>query len=156
MSSGVVTFNWAVWVVQFPELGYVTQPQGQSFFNRATLLVDNTPTSPIDSLVERTILLDLATAHIASLSSSPNGQGPRGIVGRINNASEGSVSVQNEYVVPKTDSQAFWNQTQYGAEYWVASLKFRQGRFIPPPRGVNGNPGFGFFAGGPLGGNRRF
>ena len=156
MCGGVVTFDWASWLAQFPEFGYVTQPQAQGYFNRATLLVDNTPTSPIQDLTERTTFLNLATAHIAALNSSANGQGPRGVVGRISDASEGSVSVRAEYAAAKTDSQAFWNQTSYGAEYWVATLKYRQGRFIPPLRGVNGNPGFGFFAGGGLNGGRRF
>lgn len=150
-TGGVVTFSWAQWLLEYPEFGYVTQPQAQSFFNRATLLVDNTPCSPICDLLQRTILLNMATAHIAALFSSQNGQGPRGVVGRISDASEGSVSVRTEYVAPKTDSQAYWNQTPYGAQYWAATLKYRTGFYAPSPLGVNGNPGFGTFGFGVFG-----
>jgi hypothetical protein len=152
-TGGVVTFNWAEWIVQYPEFGFVTQPQGQSFFNRATLLVDNTACSPISDLFQRTILLNMATAHIAALFASQNGQGPRGVVGRISDSTEGSVSASLEYVAPTTDIAAYWNQTPYGAQYFAATRKYRTGFYAPAPRGVNGNQGFGFFG---FGGFRRF
>lgn len=155
-TGGVVTFNWAEWITQYPEFGYVTQPQGQSFFNRATLLVDNTPTSPICDLFQRTIILNLATAHIAALFASQNGQGPRGVVGRINSATQGSVTVQSEYVTPKTNLQAFWSQTQYGADVWAVLQKYQVGFYVPPPLGVNANQGLGILAqDGLFGGFRR-
>lgn len=143
--GGVVTFNFTDWVAQYPEFGYVTAPQAQGFFNRSTLLVDNTPTSPITDLFQRTVLLNMATAHVAALFSAQNGQASRGLVGRISNATQGSVSVQAAYTEPTSDLAAYWNQTAYGAQYYAATLKYRTGFFVPPPRGINGNPGFGAF-----------
>lgn len=142
--GGIVTFNYPEWAAQYPEFAYVTQPQAQSYFNRTCLLVDNTPQSPVTDLFQRTVLLNMATAHTAALFSAQNGQAPRGLVGRISNASEGSVSVQAAYTEPTSDLQAYWNQTPYGAQYWAATLKYRTGFFVPPPAGINGNPGFGF------------
>lgn len=143
--GGVVAFNYAEWVVQYPEFSYVSAGQAQSFFNRVTIggPVDNTPSSPFQDLFERTILLNLATAHMAFLfapSSSP-GQ-PRQLVGRINNATEGSVSVQTEYMVPSGDAlEAWWNQSPYGAEYYASTQRFRAAFYVPPARaGAFGGP----------------
>lgn len=142
--SGVVVFNYAGWLVQYPEFSSVQPQQAQNYFNRATMLCDNTPTSPIQNLFQRTIMLNAATAHFTALFASLNGQPPRQIVGRINNAAEGSVSVGLEYAQPQTDTQAFWNQTEYGAAFWAMSLPFRTGFFVPP---LNcGVPGFNGFS----------
>lgn len=146
MSNPVVTFSYPGWIAQYPEFGFVTAPQAQGYFNQACLLVDNTTTSPVQDQTQLATLLNMATAHIASLFAPQNGQAPRGLVGRINSATEGSVSVQAEYIAPKTDSQAYWNQTPYGAQYWVATLQYRTGFFVPPLCGANrrGLPGFPF------------
>jgi hypothetical protein len=143
VQQGVVIFNFPVWAAEYPEFSCVTQPQAQSYFNRACLLVDNTPCSPITDLFQRTVLLNMATAHIAALFAAQNGQAPRGIVGRISDASEGSVSVSTSYTEPTSDLQAYWNQTSYGSQYWASTLKYRTGFFVPPPIGINSNHGFG-------------
>lgn len=147
---GVVTFNYAEWLVQYPEFGTVTQPQAQSYFNRGTLLCDNTPSSPITDLFQRTVLLNMVTAHIAKLFASVGGQPPNSLVGRINSATQGSVSVQAAYTEPTSDLQAFFNQTEYGAAFWAATTRYRTGFYVPPPIGANANqnflgfPNFGF------------
>jgi hypothetical protein len=133
MADGVVTFDYTGWVTAYPEFGVVAQPQAQDFFNRATLYVDNTPSSPISDLTQRAILLNMATAHMAKLFALVNGQAP-GVVGRISSATEGSVSVQTVYAEPRTDVQAWWNQTTYGASFWAATLRYRAGFYVPPPR----------------------
>jgi hypothetical protein len=149
--GGVVTFNYTVWLAEYSEFGYVTQPQAQSFFNRACLLVDNTPSSQIQDLFARAVLLNMATAHFAKMFSAPSGQSVPGLVGRISNATEGSVSVQAEYTTPTSDLQAFWNQTEYGAAYWAATLKYRTGFYVPPPISSNGNQRVGAFGFGRFG-----
>ena len=140
--NGVVVFNYAEWLVQYPEFASVQAPQAQYYFNRATMLCDNTPTSPICNLFQRTILLNAATAHFAALYGSLNGQAPRAVVGRIGNAAEGSVSVGLEYKQPDTDTQAFWNQTSYGAFFWTGTLPFRTGFYAPPCWGPSFPGGF--------------
>lgn len=143
--GGVVTFSYAAWIAAYPEFAYVTPTQAQEYFNRATVSADNTPNGPVTDLFQRTILLNAATAHIAALFSAQNGQAPRGLVGRISNATQGSVSVQAVYTTPTSNIEAFWNQTEYGAFYWTSVQKYVCGFYVPPPRGINGNPGFGAF-----------
>lgn len=142
---GVVVFNWADWLLNYPELGWVTQQMGQRFFNRITVggLVDNTPTSPIQDLFQRIILLNMAVAHVAFLYGGLDGQ-PRETVGRISNATEGSVSVSLEYVMPKGPVEAWWNQTPYGAEYYASTLRFRTAFYVPPPVPAGVNFGIGY------------
>lgn len=145
--SAVVTFSYPEWLAQYPEFGGVTAGQAQSYFNRATLVCDNTPSSPITDLFQRTVLLNLATAHIAALFAAQNGQAPRALVGQINSASEGSVSVGTVYTEPTSDLQAWWNQTNYGAFFWASTVRYRTAFYVPPPcglgyRGLAAFPGF--------------
>lgn len=133
---GVVTFNYSEWIAQYPEFSQVAQPQAQSFFNRVTIggPVDNTPTSIIQDLFERTILLNLAVAHMAFLFAPDSTGEIRQIVGRISSATEGSVSVQTEYVIPQSDLEAWWNQSPYGAEYYASTSRYRTAVYFPPLR----------------------
>ena len=149
-NSGVVVFNFADWVVQYPEFATLSQSQGQSFFNRvAANFLDNTACSPVQNLFQRTTLLNMAVAHFAKIFGTVNGQGPNGLVGQINSATEGSVTVGTVYTVPVTDTQAFWNQTPYGAAFWAATVQFRTGFYVPPPLSVGaaGFPFLGYFPG---------
>ena len=138
---GIVSFNYNEWLIQYPEFGYVSSAQAQFYFNRATLYCDNTPASPITDLFQRTVLLNMATAHVAKLFAAPAGQAPGGIVGRINSASQGSVSVQAAYREPTSDLEAWFNQTSYGAAFWAATTPFRTGFYVPAPPGANANQG---------------
>lgn len=141
MTAGIVTFNYVEWQAQYPEFASVTQPQAQSYFNRATLYCDNTPCSLITDLFQRMVLLNMATAHIASLFASVNGQAPRPVVGRVSDATEGTVSTSLAYTEPTSDLQAWWNQTPYGAAFWAATTRYRTGGiYVPPPRNVGISP----------------
>jgi hypothetical protein len=139
---GCVVFSYAEWLVQYPEFAAVTQPQAQSYFNRGTLYCDNTPCSPITDLFQRTVLLNMVTAHIASIFAAKAGQPAPTLVGRINSASQGSVSVQAAYTEPTSDLEAWFNQTPYGAAFWAATTRYRTGFYVPPPPGANANQGF--------------
>src|SRR5258708_20195445 len=100
MSNPVVIFDYAGWLAQYPEFAYVTPPQATGYFNQATLLVDNTLSSPVQDPTQLATLLNMATAHIAALfapsSSAPR---PHGIVGRISNPRHRSLSLH----LPHTD-----------------------------------------------------
>ncbi len=132
--SGVVVFDYPEWIIQYPEFASVTQPVAQSYFDRLTIggLVDNTATSIIQNLPERTILLNLAVSHLAYLSGALN-PSQRGLVGRISSASQGSVSVQTEFNSKGGANAAWWNQTSYGAEFYVSTLKYRTAFYAPNP-----------------------
>jgi len=134
--GGVVVFDYAAWVSQYPEFASVSALQAQSFFNRVTIggMVDNTPSSVIQDTFERTILLNLAVSHMAFLfAPGPDGK-PRGAVGRVSAATEGSVNATLEYSVPATPTEAWWNQSPYGAEYYASTLRYRTATYFPPPR----------------------
>lgn len=162
-SSTPVVFEYAGWVTAYPQFGNVSPGQAQEFFNRicdpgGSALINNTPTSPIPycptatpPVRTRLFILNAAVAHLAYLET-PDASGNVRPVGRISQAAEGSVSLGLEYAAPQTDSQAFWNQSTYGAYVWIALLPFRSAKYIPgPPQnpygGILGRRG-GFYVGG--------
>jgi hypothetical protein len=85
----------------------------------------------------------------------PNIVPPLGIVGRINNASEGDVSVTAEWSAPPNANQAYFVQTKYGAQYWTAVARYRLAVFLPAPASAyDPLAGYGigpFLPGGPRG-----
>ena len=134
------TFNYAQWQSAFPALSYVTQAQAQAQFNIAgEFYLRNDGSGPNWSTPQvQGDLLNLVTAHLCQLFV-PNpaaGAAQPGLVGRISNASEGSVSVTAEYAAQTSQSMAFWVQTQYGAAYWNAMKAHRSFRYLPGPRRV--------------------
>lgn len=135
MSSGIVTFDPAAFKQVYPSFATLTDPQLVNAFNTATLYLSNTVTSRVQDVDQRAMLLNLLTAHVAAIEYGENGQAPSPIVGRISNATEGSVSVGADYpAVP--GSQAWYIQTRYGAMYWEATARYRVGRYVPQPCGV--------------------
>jgi len=144
--GGVVVFNYTLWITSFPEFAAVTQPRAQSFFDRVTTggFVDNTTLSPIQNLAERTILLNLATCHIAVLSGALSPAQAQ-TVGRVSSATQGSVSVNLDFT-PKGGALAqWWNQTQYGAQFYAATLRYRTATYFPPPAAISTLPYFNRF-----------
>lgn len=140
--TGVVVFDYSTWALRYPELaGSVSQPLAQLYFNEATLVCDNTPGSVICDLTVRAMLLNMATAHIAQLNASINGQPVSPLVGRISNASEGSVSVSAQMDLPPGSAQ-WWAQTRYGAAWWASTATYRAARYVPG-RTRNMNPWIG-------------
>jgi hypothetical protein len=84
----------------------------------------------------------------------PNITPPLGIVGRINSASEGDVSVSAEWQAPANANQAYFVQTKYGAQYWTMTAKYRTAIFVPaPPGAYNPLAGLGI---GPWGSGRGY
>lgn len=131
--DGVVTFQYNAWSERYPELAAsVSQPQAQGYFNEATLYCDNTPCSVIRDLCMRAVLLNMVTAHIAALNAPLNGEPSSPLVGRINSASEGSVSVGTQLDMPAGSAQ-WYSQTKYGLAYWQATAQFRSMRYVPGP-----------------------
>ena len=116
-----VVFDLAAWRARYPEFAAVWDATATSYFGEAGLYIDNTANSPItDDTVggQRSVLLNMLTAHIAALNSPINGQVSSSLVGRISGATEGSISVQTDYQVP--GSAAWFAQSKYGAAVWQA------------------------------------
>ena len=131
---GVVTFDPTAFIARYPEFATVSTLLLQDYFDESTIYLSNTDASLVTSIPQRTLLLNMLVAHLAALYSGVNGQPPSGIVGRISNASEGSVSVAAD-MGPITNSQAFYVQTKYGSAYWAATRAFRTFRYRVGCRG---------------------
>lgn len=126
----IVTFDLAAFRARYPEFATVVDATIQAYFAEATLYLDNTDCSRVSSVTVRAVLLNMLTAHIAALNSGVNGEAPSGLVGRVAQASEGSVSVSAD-MGPTTGTSAWFLQTKYGAAYWQATASYRTFRYVP-------------------------
>lgn len=131
----------------------------QAAFARASEIQNNTGNGPPYDVPTQTYLLNLLTAHIAVLNSAlANGAPASTIVGRISDATQGTVHVAAQFDVPQGSAQ-WYAQTRYGAEYWTATSRFRRATYFPAPGrvaasvspwGLTGNP-YGPWGGGFIG-----
>lgn len=148
---GVVVFEPALFKVAFPEFATVDDLRLQAYFDRAELQLNNSCGSRVRNAVLREKLLNLLVAHFAALYSGVSGQPPSGLVGRISEGQEGTVSASVDWGALISPSQAYYLQTPWGAEYWQATARFRQAVYLPAPSNGCG-PGFGAGVGiGPTG-----
>lgn len=122
----VVVFDSAAFIARYPEFSTVNPTVLQMYFDEATVYLDNTDSSRVSNISQRAVFLNMITAHIAAMNGSGvNGNGASGLVGRINSATEGSVSVNTEYVQSNNGTMAWYLQTPYGAAFWAASSAYR-------------------------------
>ena len=131
---GVVTFDPAAFIVQFPAFAAVPAGTLTSYFTMAESFLDNTPCSIVQDLDLRTNLLYLITAHLAFLfgrASSGDGTSAA-VVGQMVSAGEGSVNVS--FAASANKNAAFWAQSQYGMIYWQMILPYRSFHYMPAPR----------------------
>lgn len=163
ITPGVVVFSAAEFLALYPQF---TPQQAflQNNFNLATTQLNNTlgitagtvaPAPPdwvgpwpqgggslvVDANLRQTLLY-LLTAHITKLLNGEANTPATGLVGRITDGTEGSVSASVEYDAAGGPSQAYYIQTQYGATYWQATASYRQARYVPDTRRCGG-PGAG-------------
>lgn len=134
--SGVVTFDAAAFQARYPQFASVSATTLQSMFDEATLMLNNTANSLVVDLGERAILLNMIVAHLGTLSgvATAAGEGSNATqVGRVSSATQGSVSASLDMGAQPANA-AWWMQTQYGAQYWTATGKYRRMRYILPRR----------------------
>ena len=151
ITPGVVQFSAAEFVAQYPEFTGLTNAAMLRGFNDAQFLLDNSCGSMVQDANLRLILLYTLTAHCCLIDAGTNdGAGnvtpPQGIVGRIDNASEGSVSVSASYNDEVTQSEAYFIQTKYGAKFWQQTAPYRTMHYVGAPSIGPNAPGFPFFA----------
>lgn len=151
--TGIVIFSPTEFVGLWPEFTGITNGAMQNAFNEAIYLCDNSCGSIVHDAQKRLVLLYLLTAHLLFLNVGTNdGQGnvtpPQGIVGRIANATEGSVSVAAEYSSNVTQSEAFFIQTKYGAQFWQLTAQARTFRYAGAPLSGPNGPAYPFGWGG--------
>lgn len=119
--TGVVEFDVEEFRDLYPSI-QATDPQLEMYFEMAETFLDNTPCSVVKNLEARKRLLYLLTAHIATLT----GQAEKGnnVVGRIANATEGTVSIGIDYGT-MGNNERWYLQTPWGAMYWQLTKKYR-------------------------------
>lgn len=155
ITRGIVQFSAPEFVGLWPQFAGLPNPAMAQQFVFATLLLKNSCASAVQDANERLQLLYMLTAHLCILNvGTDDGNGDatpaQGMVGRIANATEGSVTVAAEYSSEVTQSEAFYIQTQPGALFWQATASYRTMHYVGAPSvGPNG-PGFpwlgdGFF-----------
>lgn len=128
----VVVFNYATWVLRYPEFGAVSSGTAQLYFNEAQQFCDNSDCSPAPAGAPnftRDTLLNMLTAHIAALAA--RSAAGNGVVGRIDAATQGSVNLHLAYEAP--GSASWFTQTPYGAAFWQASAPYRLSVYAAPP-----------------------
>lgn len=119
--TGVVEFDVEEFRDLYPSI-QATDPQLEMYFEMAETFLDNTPCSVVKNLEARKRLLYLLVAHIATLT----GQAEAGnnVVGRISNATEGTVSIGIDYGT-MGNNERWYLQTPWGAMYWQLTKKYR-------------------------------
>ena len=138
--GAVASPNYSAWTTRYPEFTSVQEPIYDLYFAEAGLFCANDGTGPVQNATIQLSLMQMLAAHIAALYSQSQGDASPGgakdantPVGRISDAEEGSVSVHTDWP-SSADSSAMekWlSQTKYGAEYWAATLVYRQMRYRP-------------------------
>src|ERR1700749_4507185 len=123
----VAVFNYAAWALRFPELAAtVSEPTADLYFAEACMLLDNTDGSIVTDVNQRLVLLNLITAHSAYLAPPARA----GAVGRISDATQGSVSTSLDYG-EVSQSEAYWVQSPYGAQYCAMTARYRTMMYPP-------------------------
>jgi hypothetical protein len=141
----IVTFSYDAWAARYPELASsVNAALAGLYFSEASIYCDNSDASPIADINVRTVILNQLTAHIAALNAPLGGQPASPLVGRISQATEGSVSVQTQMDLPPGSAQWF-AQTKYGAAAWQAMSPYRMAQYFPGcPRVMDPYAPFGY------------
>jgi hypothetical protein len=138
----ILTLDYDVWSQRFPALvpptGPVTKPMAEMYWVEAGMYWHNDGMGPAGVTDDQQrLLLDLLTAHIAGLNAAISGALPYNVVGRIANASEGSVSVGVQLsLAPGGVLQEWFAQTKWGFSFWAMTAGFRLARYRPGPRRI--------------------
>lgn len=128
-----VAFDYGSWVAGFPQFATIPQMQVTGFIlTLAEQCCRNVGGAPVSDATLQTTMLNLMVAHICALFYGVNGQAPSPLVGRITDATEGSVSVSTDF--PTTPNNAWFLQSPWGAAYWQLQAPFRTFRYVPGAR----------------------
>lgn len=129
----MVVFVPADFKTAFPSFVAVADASLAMAFDFATLQLNNGCGSRVCDAVLRQKLLNLLTAHIAAMVFGENGNPAPGIVGRIDKATEGSVSVSAAMDTSGVYGKDYYAQTQWGIMYWMSTARYRTMLYIPAP-----------------------
>lgn len=133
-SGGVAVWNPGIFLARYPEFTTAynaNQSKFAGYFDEAGLYLSNCPTSPVQNITRRLMLLNMLVAHISFLGGDLSADGQTRPVGRISAAGEGSVNATFDYSPATAGSSAWFQQTQYGAAFWQATTSPRGFRYMP-------------------------
>jgi hypothetical protein len=143
----VITFVPASFIAQYPEFTSVDPNRATAMFTIAEqTLLDNSDNSPVMDVNYRTQLFYMLVGHLLTIFGVPNPTTPDTTPpGRISSATQGSVSTSFDYELPVGSAMAPWfNQTKYGALYWMSTARFRSARYIASgASGIGGAVAYG-------------
>jgi Protein of unknown function (DUF4054) len=152
ITPGVVQFIASEFLSLYPQF----TPQAAALagnFGLATTQLNNGCGSAVQDANLRQTLLYLLTAHITQLLNGVGSTAATGLVGRVSDASEGSVSVTAEWTAAGGPSQSYLLQTPFGAAFWQSTAIFRTAKyFSAPPNPCDTSYPYGFFGNGGYGG----
>jgi len=131
---GVAAFDYSLWALRFPALApKVSEALATAYFDEAGFYLDNSTGSPVEDVAARLTLLNLVVAHIAACNgASPAGEA--GLVGRVSNVTEGSVTIGTELKGFMGDQATYFAQTSYGMQYWAMTASYRTMQYVAGPQ----------------------
>lgn len=142
----IVVFDPAAFLLTYPEFTGTTDARLQNMFDIAQYtILDNTSGSPVMDINFRTQLFYMAVGHLLLLYGIAPTIRPDGTVdntppGRITSATEGTITTSFQMEVTNQNGSApWWNQTKYGAMYWMATARFRSFKYA-----ASGSSGVGY------------
>jgi hypothetical protein len=114
-----MAFDASAWLLRFPEFtGRVTTGQITAVAEEAPLVF---PIARLRSAARQAAALDLAVAHLLQMRISPSGTGlaNMSVVGRVTDATQGSVHVGFDAGNANTLTRSFYMSTRYGQLLWL-------------------------------------
>ena len=130
----IVTFDLTTFRAIYPQFSNVSDTLLPYIFQEAELYLNNTEYSLVIDSSKRELLLYMLMAHICYIQyGDANGNGGSGLVGRLSNATEGSVSV-GSVLDGNTNISPWYTQSPYGLSFWQATKVYRMAQYYPGPR----------------------
>lgn len=132
-----VTFDPAAFQAAFPEFAALSAGQVTAYYTMGLTFQKNDGTGPVNDANTQLTGLQLLTAHVATLfaqsQGDPNPGSPKDAntpVGRVSEASQGSVRVRTELPANMAAASAWFAQTKYGLMWWQMMAQYRTARFV--------------------------
>lgn len=138
--GGTAVWNPGIFLARYPEFTAAynaNQAKFASYFIEAGLYLSNCPTSIVQDVNTRLMLLNMLVAHISYMGGDLSADGQTRPVGRVSAAGEGSVNATFDYTPATPGSGPWFNQSQYGAAFWQATSSYRGMRYSSRRTNIN-------------------
>ena len=127
----IASYNPVYFAARYPEFAGIANGVGApAYFAEAGLYLANDGTGRIPDQNTQNVLMHMLTAHIAELYDASSERGSQALVGRVSDASEGTVKVSA--AMDDSDRDAWLQQTKYGASFLRATRQYRRFSYRAP------------------------